>query len=133
MDAATLQIDLLTALAKPRTRPAVTPQSVTRHHPRLPLRVGTRASPLALQQTRSFLTILARVLTNKPPHPRIVVPSLHINQPAGTLIRNVTQSSHITLACCRHDSLLRSRSWGAVDVVLAAGGHVVVGIQLTDY
>ncbi|WP_459674047.1 hydroxymethylbilane synthase [Acidisoma sp. 7E03] len=31
------------------------------HHPRLPLRVGTRASPLALQQTRSFLKTLTRV------------------------------------------------------------------------
>jgi hydroxymethylbilane synthase len=61
MDAATLQTDLITALARKRTDTRPTPESVPRHHPRLPLRVGTRASPLALQQTRSFLTILARV------------------------------------------------------------------------
>jgi hydroxymethylbilane synthase len=61
MDAASLQTDLLAALMRPRTTTAVTRQSVPRHHPRLPLRVGTRASPLALQQTRSFLTTLARV------------------------------------------------------------------------
>jgi hydroxymethylbilane synthase len=61
MDAASLQTDLLAALVPARKPPAMTPQSIPRHHPRLPLRVGTRASPLALQQTRSFLTVLARV------------------------------------------------------------------------
>jgi hydroxymethylbilane synthase len=61
MDIATMQTDRLAALARPRAAPVVTPDSVPRHHPRLPLRVGTRASPLALQQTRSFLTVLARV------------------------------------------------------------------------
>lgn len=61
MDVATLRTDLLAALVPPGTTGLATPQSVPRHHPRLPLRVGTRASPLALQQTRSFLTILARV------------------------------------------------------------------------
>jgi hydroxymethylbilane synthase len=61
MDTATMQTDLLAALAARRSPPAATPLSVQRHHPRLPLRVGTRASPLALQQTRSFLTVLARV------------------------------------------------------------------------
>jgi hydroxymethylbilane synthase len=39
------------AAAKPAVRP---------HRPALPLRVGTRASPLALAQTRSFLSLLAR-------------------------------------------------------------------------
>ncbi len=32
-----------------------------RHHPVLPLRIGTRGSPLALQQTRSFMATLTRV------------------------------------------------------------------------
>jgi hydroxymethylbilane synthase len=62
MDFATLQPDRLAALAPKPLPGALPPGSVVpRHHPRLPLRVGTRASPLALQQTRSFLTILARV------------------------------------------------------------------------
>ncbi|MBW4024438.1 MAG: hydroxymethylbilane synthase [Proteobacteria bacterium] len=61
MDAATMQTDRLAALAPHGGAPVVTPGSVPRHHPRLPLRVGTRASPLALQQTRSFLKVLARV------------------------------------------------------------------------
>ncbi len=43
-----------------RGAPARTPD-VRPHHPTLPLRVGTRGSPLALAQTRSFLTTLARV------------------------------------------------------------------------
>lgn len=60
MDAASLRADRRVAPVPARQAPAA-PQSVPRHHPRLPLRVGTRASPLALQQTRSFLTILARV------------------------------------------------------------------------
>jgi hydroxymethylbilane synthase len=62
MDIAALQPDRLAALAQKRVPSALPPGSVIpRHHPRLPLRVGTRASPLALTQTRSFLTILARV------------------------------------------------------------------------
>jgi hydroxymethylbilane synthase len=61
MDPASLQTDLLAAPMLPRTGRASTPQAPQRHHPRLPLRVGTRASPLALQQTRSFLITLARV------------------------------------------------------------------------
>ena len=32
-----------------------------RHHPVLPLRIGTRGSPLALQQTRAFMATLTRV------------------------------------------------------------------------
>lgn len=60
MGAGSLQADRTAAPAAARHAP-VAPQSAPRHHPRLPLRVGTRASPLALQQTRSFLTILARV------------------------------------------------------------------------
>lgn len=40
-------------------RPA-TPH-VKRHQPSLPLRVGTRASPLALVQTRNFLSLLTRI------------------------------------------------------------------------
>jgi hydroxymethylbilane synthase len=42
--------------------PVVAPATpaVRRHRPALPLRVGTRASPLALAQTRSFLSMLAR-------------------------------------------------------------------------
>ena len=35
--------------------------SVPRHHPTLPLRVGTRGSPLALTQTRAFLAMLVRL------------------------------------------------------------------------
>ncbi len=35
--------------------------SVPRHRPTLPLRVGTRGSPLALTQTRGFLAMLARL------------------------------------------------------------------------
>jgi hydroxymethylbilane synthase len=61
MDVATPLTERLGAPPRPRTAPPATPQSVVRHHPRLPLRVGTRTSPLALQQTRSFLTVLARV------------------------------------------------------------------------
>ncbi len=38
-----------------RVMPPVRP-----HHPGLPLRVGTRASPLALVQTRAFLTLLSQ-------------------------------------------------------------------------
>jgi hydroxymethylbilane synthase len=45
------------ALTRP---PAAAPPQVARHRPALPLRVGTRASPLALAQTRSFLGLLAR-------------------------------------------------------------------------
>ena len=41
-------------------RPAAPPARVRPHHPTLPLRVGTRASPLALAQTRSFLAMLTR-------------------------------------------------------------------------
>ncbi len=35
--------------------------SVPRHRPSLPLRVGTRGSPLALTQTRNFLGLIARL------------------------------------------------------------------------
>ena len=35
--------------------------TVPRHHPTLPLRVGTRGSPLALTQTRAFLAMLVRL------------------------------------------------------------------------
>ena len=35
--------------------------SVPRHRPTLPLRVGTRGSPLALTQTRNFLALIARL------------------------------------------------------------------------
>jgi hydroxymethylbilane synthase len=52
--------DLMTGLTisppAARAAPAVRP-----HRPALPLRVGTRASPLALAQTRSFLALLARI------------------------------------------------------------------------
>ncbi len=41
-------------------RRQASPPSVRPHHPGLPLRVGTRASPLALVQTRAFLTTLSR-------------------------------------------------------------------------
>jgi hydroxymethylbilane synthase len=61
MDAATLPTVLASSHVRLRPASAINTESVTRHHPRLPLRVGTRASPLALQQTRSFLTTLARV------------------------------------------------------------------------
>jgi len=48
-----------------RARAAVTARakvipSVRAHHPGLPLRVGTRASPLALVQTRAFLALLSQ-------------------------------------------------------------------------
>ncbi len=43
-----------------RLRRQAPPPSVRPHHPGLPLRVGTRASPLALVQTRAFLTTLSR-------------------------------------------------------------------------
>lgn len=43
---------------KPMPRPAAPP--VRPHHHGLPLRVGTRASPLALVQTRTFLALLTR-------------------------------------------------------------------------
>src|SRR4051812_26452690 len=42
------------------TAPARTGPRVRPHHPGLPLRVGTRGSPLALVQTRAFLTLLTR-------------------------------------------------------------------------
>ena len=45
---------LATNLAPPR------PDPVEKHGPRLPLRVGTRGSPLALIQTRTFLDVLRR-------------------------------------------------------------------------
>ena len=41
-------------------RPGATRGRVTPHHHGLPLRVGTRASPLALTQTRSFLRMLTQ-------------------------------------------------------------------------
>ena len=50
-----MQDTQLNHLAPARTAPAV-----KRHHPGLPLRVGTRASPLALVQTRAFLNLLTQ-------------------------------------------------------------------------
>jgi hydroxymethylbilane synthase len=44
-------------VATPRSRPA---QSVPKHGRALPLRVGTRKSPLALVQTRGFLALLSK-------------------------------------------------------------------------
>ncbi len=35
--------------------------AVPRHHPTMPLRVGTRGSPLALTQTRNFMSFLVRL------------------------------------------------------------------------
>jgi len=43
-----------------RTAPARAASKVRPHHHGLPLRVGTRASPLALVQTRAFLTTLTQ-------------------------------------------------------------------------
>ena len=42
------------------TLPDAAPPKVRRHHPGLPQRVGTRGSPLALVQTRTFLGLLTR-------------------------------------------------------------------------
>ena len=42
------------------TRRARAASTVRPHHPGLPLRVGTRASPLALVQTRAFLALLSQ-------------------------------------------------------------------------
>lgn len=42
------------------TRPKAAPPRVARHTHGLPLRVGTRASPLALVQTRAFLGLLSK-------------------------------------------------------------------------
>ena len=55
------QIALPTTAECPRHRvaPVRTAPQVKRHHPVLPLRVGTRASPLALVQTRAFLRLLS--------------------------------------------------------------------------
>jgi hydroxymethylbilane synthase len=44
----------------PATRPVDTRPSRDHHHRALPLNVGTRASPLALVQTRDFLALLTR-------------------------------------------------------------------------
>jgi hydroxymethylbilane synthase len=44
----------------PGGAPGVTHPAVRPHHRELPLRVGTRGSPLALVQTRAFLTMLTR-------------------------------------------------------------------------
>ncbi len=58
-------MSLTTTLDAPRLAPATpAPKSlapaVRKHHPGLPLRVGTRGSPLALVQTRAFLHMLSR-------------------------------------------------------------------------
>jgi hydroxymethylbilane synthase len=45
---------------KTQAAPARTGPQVKKHHPGLPLRVGTRASPLALVQTRAFLALLTK-------------------------------------------------------------------------
>lgn len=47
-------------LASPSTRPASPPARVPPHARPLPLKVGTRGSPLALVQTRAFLAVLRR-------------------------------------------------------------------------
>ncbi len=49
-----------TELAPPLIQTGKAPVRVRPHHPALPLRVGTRASPLALAQTRTFLALLSR-------------------------------------------------------------------------
>jgi hydroxymethylbilane synthase len=49
-----------TETACPAVQPAARTPAVKRHHRDLPLRVGTRASPLALVQTRNFLALLTR-------------------------------------------------------------------------
>ena len=51
----------MSSVVASRSAPAVpAAPSVARHHRPLPLRVGTRASPLALVQTRAFLHMLTR-------------------------------------------------------------------------
>ena len=50
----------LEGLCQRNTAPAQANPHVRPHHPGLPLRVGTRASPLALVQTRAFLNTLTK-------------------------------------------------------------------------
>ncbi len=55
--------DVMTPALNAEIRPArapAAPPAVRPHHRGLPLRVGTRASPLALVQTRTFLSLLTK-------------------------------------------------------------------------
>ena len=62
MASMTNQLDTVSAAGCPagRATPVMPTPAVKRHHRTLPLRVGTRASPLALWQTRDFLRILTQ-------------------------------------------------------------------------
>ena len=53
-------MSLTTTLDAFRLAPPTHAPAVKKHHPGLPLRVGTRGSPLALVQTRAFLHMLTR-------------------------------------------------------------------------
>ena len=61
-----MTMDIMTTQAATTTtcpaasHPAAVPPRVKPHHHGLPLRVGTRASPLALVQTRTFLALLTK-------------------------------------------------------------------------
>ena len=55
----TMDIELTTARPVPPAQAPAAPR-VKQHHRGLPLRVGTRASPLALVQTRTFLSLLTK-------------------------------------------------------------------------
>ena len=56
----TMMDTALEGLCQRNTAPAQANPHVRPHHPGLPLRVGTRASPLALVQTRAFLNTLTK-------------------------------------------------------------------------
>ena len=60
MDQLTAALETCPVLPRPPTPTPPTPPKVKPHHHGLPLRVGTRASPLALVQTRTFLSLLTR-------------------------------------------------------------------------
>ena len=53
-------LDELEGICQRHNAPAKANPHVRPHHPGLPLRVGTRASPLALVQTRAFLNTLTK-------------------------------------------------------------------------
>jgi hydroxymethylbilane synthase len=55
-----MNVDIEDAVTEVAPISRAAPPRVKRHHRELPLRVGTRASPLALAQTRAFLTLLTR-------------------------------------------------------------------------